>query len=154
MVAPSWSDRALGASMAALPSPRASTAGESAMAAAAWLLSGREIRFSTVRSLLDGGSMRGGAGRSIGVWLARGTGLVVAPPGRLVGRVRAAQRLPAGDLLLDPGFERVLLGGGVRHFLGEVARDADHALRVADHDVARVDRDLGAPDREVDVDGV
>lgn len=38
--------------MAALPSPRASTAGESALAAEAWLLSGEEVRFSTWRSLL------------------------------------------------------------------------------------------------------
>jgi len=49
--------------MAALPSPRASTAGESAVAAAAWLLSGEEDRFSTVRSLLDLPLAFAGAGR-------------------------------------------------------------------------------------------
>ena len=39
--------------MAALPCPQASTAGESAVAAAAWLLSGEEDRFSTGRSFLE-----------------------------------------------------------------------------------------------------
>jgi hypothetical protein len=38
--------------MAALPCPRASTAGESALAAEAWLLSGEEVRFSTRGILL------------------------------------------------------------------------------------------------------
>ena len=55
MVAPEWSEPTLDALLAALPRTRASTAGESALAVAAWLLSGREIRFSTRRilSLLD-----------------------------------------------------------------------------------------------------
>jgi hypothetical protein len=53
MLAPEWSEPALKASLAALPRMRASTAGESAVAAAAWLLSGREIRFSTRRRVED-----------------------------------------------------------------------------------------------------
>src|SRR3954465_13647424 len=73
-----WSAPALGASLAALPSPRASTAGESALAAAAWLLSGEESRFSTRRifALARGGF--GGASRLLGVWLARTASLVLA----------------------------------------------------------------------------
>jgi hypothetical protein len=38
--------------MAALPCPRTSTAGESALAAEAWLFCEEEVRFSTRRSLL------------------------------------------------------------------------------------------------------
>ena len=38
--------------MAALPCPRTSTAGESALAAEAWLFREEEVRFSTRRSLL------------------------------------------------------------------------------------------------------
>jgi len=49
MVAPEWSEPTLDAFLAALPRTRASTAGESALAVAAWLLSGREVRFSTRR---------------------------------------------------------------------------------------------------------
>jgi len=41
------------ASMAALPRARASTAGESALAAAAELCREEEVRFSTVRSLQE-----------------------------------------------------------------------------------------------------
>ena len=48
MVAPEWSEPTLDAFLAALPSTRASTAGESALAAAAWLMSGEEVRVSTV----------------------------------------------------------------------------------------------------------
>ena len=53
MVAPEWSEPTLDAFLAALPRTRASTVGESAVTAAAWLLSGREFRFSTRGSLLD-----------------------------------------------------------------------------------------------------
>src|SRR3954466_15645805 len=154
MVAPVWSRPARGASSAALPSPRASTAGVSALAAAAWLLSGEEDRFSTMRSLLSRGSLLCGGRRSMGVWLARGAAVVVAPAGLLVGRVRAAQGLAAADLVLDPRFELVLLCRRSRDLFGHVLGNAHHALFVADHDVARVDRDLGAADRDVDVRGV
>src|SRR3954451_22192293 len=74
-----WSVPARRASLAALPSPRASTAGESAVAAEAWLLSGEEDRFSTMCSLLDAPSARPGVTLSVGVWLARGSVVVVAP---------------------------------------------------------------------------
>jgi hypothetical protein len=53
MLAPEWSEPTLGALLTALPRTRASTVGESAVTAAAWLLSGREFRFSTRGSLLD-----------------------------------------------------------------------------------------------------
>ena len=49
--------------MAALPCPRASTAGESALAAEAWLLSGEEVRFSTRGILPVAGSALDGASR-------------------------------------------------------------------------------------------
>src|SRR4051794_25120410 len=74
-----WSAPALGASLAALPSPRASTAGESALAAAAWLLSGEESRFSTRRSFAPRVVFLGGASRLLGVWLARTAGVGPTP---------------------------------------------------------------------------
>ena len=49
--------------MAALPCPRASAAGESALAAEAWLLSGEEVRFSTTRILPVRAGLLGGATR-------------------------------------------------------------------------------------------
>src|SRR3954454_13696987 len=55
--------------MAALPCPRASTAGESALAAEAWLLSGEEVRFSTRRIMPPGQRALEGASRSIQVRL-------------------------------------------------------------------------------------
>src|SRR5690348_6312128 len=119
MSAPVWSVPTRRASMAALPCPRASTAGESAWAAAAWLLSGEEDRFSTVRSLLHRGVMRRRASLRVRVWLARGSGVEVARSGGGVGGIRAFERLAAGDLVLDPGLEFFLLFGGLRDFVGD-----------------------------------
>src|SRR3954454_20276098 len=85
-----WSVPARRASLAALPSPRASTAGESAVAAEAWLLSGEEDRFSTMRSLLDATQARPGVTLSVGVWLPRVSALVVAPA-KITGGAGVAQ---------------------------------------------------------------
>src|SRR3954469_14143515 len=114
MSAPVWSVPTLMASLAALPSPRASTAGESAVAAAAMLESGEESRFSMGRILLDAVSLHRGASMLLAVWLARGAVLVVAPEGGFVRRIRAAERLAGLDLALDPRLQLVLLLGGSR----------------------------------------
>src|SRR5215218_4881461 len=108
MLAPSWSDWALGASMAALPCPRASTAGESAVAAAAWLLSGEEVRFSTIGSFLDLGALLAGASLSVRVWLPRRSRVVVAPQGLLIRRIGASQRSATGYFRLDPRLHLVV----------------------------------------------
>src|SRR4051794_25860167 len=105
MGALSWSGWAPGACSAALPSARASAAGESALAAAAWLVSGEESRFSTRRILLCGDACDRGVRRPLAVWLARHPLLVVALKRGFVGRVGAAQWLALGDLAGDPGFQ-------------------------------------------------
>lgn len=56
--------------MAALPCARASTADESAVAAEAWLLSGEEVRFSTIGSFAERGRARGPGSRCLRVRLA------------------------------------------------------------------------------------
>src|SRR5690349_23198070 len=146
MSALSWSGCALVAPLAALPGVRASTAGESALAAAAWLLSGEEDRFSTRRSLAVGRAVLLHAPTSLRVRLARRALLVVALQRGSVGRIGAAQRAAALDLRADPGLQLLLLLGRLRHLCREVLWHAHHALVVAHHHVARVHRDLRAAD--------
>ena len=71
--------------MAALPCPRASTAGESALAAEAWLLSGEEVRFSTRRILPAGGPRLERATQSTLVRFTAGVEGATRP--RLLGNV-------------------------------------------------------------------
>ena len=57
LFAPVWSAPVRRAFMAALPCPRTSTAGRSALAAEVRLLGEEEVRFSTRRSLACGGAL-------------------------------------------------------------------------------------------------
>src|SRR3954471_4121095 len=105
MLAPVWSAPTLGAFMAALPCPRTSTAGESALAAEAWLFCEEEVRFSTRRSLPVEAVLLLRAGWGGAVRLTRELGRVVAPQRVFVGRIRALQRLPVADFVLDKALE-------------------------------------------------
>src|SRR4051794_7139881 len=109
-------------------------------------MSGEEIRFSTVRSLPVARCRFGGGRRSLGVWLARGSLVEVAPFRVRVRRIGATQWLAIADLLLNPRFLLVLLHCCAGHLVRQVLGDTDDAFLVADHDVPRVDRDLRAPD--------
>src|SRR3954451_5693915 len=105
MKAPAGSEPARVATLAALPRMRASTAGESAMAAEASCLCGEEGRWSTMRSFPRLAGRLARAGRRLRVWITlRGT--VGSPPqGLLVRRIRATQRLAVRDLLQDESLE-------------------------------------------------
>src|ERR1700741_2600358 len=69
-----------------------------------------------------------------------------------IRRIEPENRAP----LLHPGFDPVLELGlrlcFLRHLLGHVRRDDDHAFGVADHDIAGIDRDAAAADRHLALD--